>query len=372
VVGGAVAYVEVWTDRDAVELPPGDPGNPAAPPSLEKAPRIQVDEPNFNFGSMQLGRTKSHEFVIRNVGNAPLTLTAGKPSCQCTRFELVDETVPPGGSTKGLVEWTAKQERGPFRQTAPLTTNDPLQSRFELTIEGQITEATDFSPSGFYFDKIPFGESKSAEVFVMAMLQDDLQVTAPEMVHADTRDKFDVKIEPAPPDALPNPSARAGVRITVTALPDLPIGLIHQSLSLRTNMPEAEKLEIPVVGRVVGDISVHGTLWVEEQEVLMLGSIKGSQGRKEKVNIVVRGEGAADVTFQVGPVDPSELKVTIGESRRLSDTLLHVPVEIEVPPGTRPMARLDTAQGDAGKITLKTTHPKIKELVLGVRFAVER
>jgi hypothetical protein len=104
----------------------------------------------------------------------------------------------------------------------------------------------------------------------------------------------------------------------------------------------------------------------------MLGSVKSSEGGKGKVNVVVRGEGAADVTFDVGTVDPPELKVTIGEPQRLKDTLLHVPVEIAVPPGTRPMARLDTAQGGAGRITLKTTHPRIRELVLGVRFAVER
>jgi hypothetical protein len=66
------------------------------------------------------------------------------------------------------------------------------------------------------------------------------------------------------------------------------------------------------------------------------------------------------------------LKVTIGEPNQLRPTLLHVPMEIEVPAGTRPMVRLDTAQGEEGRVVLKTTHPTIKELVLGVRFAVER
>jgi hypothetical protein len=321
---------------------------------------------------MQLGRTKSHEFIIRNVGNATLTLTAGKPSCQCSRFEIVDGNVPPGASTKGIVEWTPRQERGPFRQTAPVITNDPVQSQLDLTIEGEITDATDFSPPGFYFDKISAGDTKSAEVFVMAMLQDDLQVDSPELTYAESRDKFDVKIEPAARDQLPNPSARAGVKVTLTAKPDLPVGHIIQTVSLRTNMPEAEKLEIPVVGRVVGDISVHGVGWVEEQGLLMLGRVKSSEGAKGKLNVVVRGEGAAEVTFKVASKDPTELNVTIGEPRRLTDTLLHVPLEIEVPPGTRPMARLDTEQGDAGRIVLTTTHPKVKELVLGVRFAVER
>jgi hypothetical protein len=66
------------------------------------------------------------------------------------------------------------------------------------------------------------------------------------------------------------------------------------------------------------------------------------------------------------------LKVKIGEPKRLSDVLMHVPVEIEIPAGTRPMVRLPTAQSEPGRVVLSTTHPKVKELVLGVRFAVER
>ena len=51
---------------------------------------------------------------------------------------------------------------------------------------------------------------------------------------------------------------------------------------------------------------------------------------------------------------------------------MQVPIEIEIPPGLRPMVRLDTAQGDRGKIILSTTHPKVKELAIGVHFSVER
>jgi hypothetical protein len=66
------------------------------------------------------------------------------------------------------------------------------------------------------------------------------------------------------------------------------------------------------------------------------------------------------------------MKVTIGEPKRPKEGLMHVPVEIEVPAGTRPMVRLHTAQSEPGRIVLTTTHPKVKELVLGVRFSVER
>ncbi len=171
---------------------------------------------------------------------------------------------------------------------------------------------------------------------------------------------------------MPNPNAKDGVKVTLTAKNDLPIGRFDQWLSVETNLKDGEKLEIPVIGRVVGDISVHGVAWSDEQGALAIGKVKSSEGARQKVNVVVRGAGAIDVKFEVQSVDPPELKVTVGEPKRLNDELMHVPIEIEVPAGTRPMVRLNTAQSEPGRIVLTTTHPKVKELVLGVRFAVER
>jgi len=42
--------------------------------------------------------------------------------------------------------------------------------------------------------------------------------------------------------------------------------------------------------------------------------------------------------------------VTLGEPKKLKDTLVHVPVTIAIPPGTRPMVHLDTVQGEAGRV----------------------
>jgi hypothetical protein len=229
-------------------------------------------------------------------------------------------------------------------------------------------------PPDFGFDKLSVGETKSAEVVVMATLQDDLTVSSAELTNAETRDKFAVKIEPVERDKLPLNSARAGVRITLTAKPGLPVGRFDQNLTLTTNLKEGEKLHIPVLGRVVGDISIHGKpgTWLEDQGVLNLGKVESAAGKKAALNLVVRGEGAEGVKFEVGTADPPELKITFGEPKRLKATLVRVPMYIEVPPGTQPMARLATVQGEEGKILLKTTHPTMKELSLGVRLSVER
>jgi hypothetical protein len=370
--GGVYAYVEVRNDPDALDkLAEGA----AATPNLgdKGSPHITVDQPHYDFGTMQRGTSKSHEFVIRNTGKAPLKIRNGGTTCKCTLSKLSDESIPVGGSTTVKLEWTAKADGGPFRQTATVLTNDPTQSQVELLVDGQILAQSNVEPQDFLFDKLSVGETKSAQVYVMAMLQDELTVKDPQISDPTVRDKFDVKIEPADPKTLPNKQAKRGYRVTVTAKDGLPVGRFHAWLTLHTNLPEAEKLDIPIVGQVVGDISVTGiTGWNAEESVLTIGSVKSGEGGQGKVFLVVRGPGAADVKFDVKSKEPDVLKVTLGEPKKLRDTLVQVPVTINIPPGTRPMVHLDTAQGEAARVVFSTSHPKIKELSLSVRFAVER
>ncbi|HVT30925.1 MAG TPA: DUF1573 domain-containing protein [Lacipirellulaceae bacterium] len=371
--GAAIAYVEVRSDHDALDKL-SDAGSPDTTATAEKnSPRILVQQPHYDFGTMQRGTSKSHEFLVQNVGAAPLKLRNGGTTCKCTMSQVPESAIPPGGSTKIKLEWKAKVDQGPFRQTATILTNDPTQSQVELSVDGQVLPISGVEPPDFLFDKISVGETKSAHVYVMAMLQDTLTVTDPQFSDPTVRGKFNVDISRATKSELPNKNAKQGVRVTVTALPNLPVGRLATWLTLHTNLPDAEKLDIPLIGQVVGDISVSGiTGWNEDEGVLVIGSVKSSEGGHGKVNLIVRGPDAENVKFGVKSVIPKELKVTIGKPQKLRDELVHVPVDIEIPPGTPPMVHLDTAQGDAAHIVFSTTHPKIKELSLPVRFAVER
>jgi hypothetical protein len=206
----------------------------------------------------------------------------------------------------------------------------------------------------------------------MAMAQDDLKVTHPELSNIETRQFFDVKLEPIDPKSLPNPQAKAGVRLRLTSKPGLRLGRFDQWLAVSTNIPDAEQIKIPVVGRVVGNISIYGRMWNEDQGVLRLGRVKSSEGVKAPLTVVIRGDDAETVKLSIASVDPPELMARLDEPKKVKDSLMHVPLEIEIPPGTPPMARLDIDQHDEARVVLKTNQPGIPEMVLGVRFAVER
>lgn len=370
-VGAAIAYVET---RPTAGSPVRPPAPTADAPNDSAAPRVEVvGGTTYNFGTMQRGTTKSHEFTFRNVGQAPLKLRVISTTCKCTVGDVSNEPVPPGGSVGVRLEWTAVTDTGQYRQSAAIETNDPLQSRVDLFVEGSVTEPTGVYPHDFVFDKVTAGESRSASVVVMALVQDALEVGEPTLSNEQTREFFDIRVERLDRAALPTPKAKDGVRITLTVKPGLPLGRFDQWLSIATNLPDAETLKIPVVGRVVGNISVHGRpYWNEEAGILRIGHVKSDEGARVPLNLVIRGENAAETELTVVSVDPPELVATLGEPKRLRDTLVHVPLVIAIPPGTPPMARLDTQQSDEARVVLRTNRPDAQEMIIPVRFAVER
>jgi len=368
-IGAAVAYVETRPGGEAA-LRPSTSFGPSAAESA--APRVDASEPVYQFGAMQRGTTKSHKFVVRNAGQSPLTLKVGNTTCKCTIGSVSDQPIPPGEAVKVKLEWSALVNPGLFRQTATILTNDPLNPRLELSVEGEVTEATGVYPQDFVFGKVTAGDTKSADVFVMALAQDELNVGEPELSNTETRKFFDVSIVPLKPEQLPNPKAKAGVRIRVTTKPGLRSGRFDQWLAVSTDISDTETIKIPIIGRVIGNISIHGRMWNEDQDVLRLGHVKSDEGAKATLNIVIRGDNADQVKLSVATVDPPELMVQLGEPKKLKDTLIHLPLVIEIPPGTPPMARLDIDQHNEARVVLKTNQPDAPEMVLGVRFVVER
>ena len=155
------------------------------------------------------------------------------------------------------------------------------------------------------------------------------------------------------------------------------IGPFFTWLTLETNLKSAEKLTVPITGNVVGDISIFGPGWTANQGVLRIGAVSSKQGKVVRLNVAVRGEHAPATKLEVASVDPSELKVSLGKSKEMGKQLVHFPLTLEIPVGTRPMVRIarpgeesDSPQGD-GVIVLKSTHPDTTEVRLLIRFSVE-
>src|SRR5689334_21555935 len=68
---------------------PGHKAENADRPKVNKdksapQPKAVIEETEFKFDCMEVGEERSHAFVIRNEGQAPLEVVAGPTTCQCT------------------------------------------------------------------------------------------------------------------------------------------------------------------------------------------------------------------------------------------------------------------------------------------------
>src|SRR5438093_1530906 len=75
---------------------------------IKIGPKITVvNSERYDFGTLERNAHGSHDFIIRNDGDAPLTLKPGQPSCSvCIKvFTVEKETLQPGERTTAKIEW---------------------------------------------------------------------------------------------------------------------------------------------------------------------------------------------------------------------------------------------------------------------------
>jgi hypothetical protein len=374
-LGTALGYIEARLP----EQPARSTGATEAEDDRPKrGPVAQVPEKEFNFDRIEQGASMKHAFKIRNVGDAPLKVSVLKTTCKCTVGDLAKNEIAPGEETEVELEWTAKTSPGPFRHGATLSTSDPGLSTLELTVEGDVVASSTLQPAELLLGTVSASTSRSVSTILTSNLTDDAQILKHEFSDPEIGKQFKLEITPLEKSELPRPEALSGVKLTATYDAGKSIGPFFTWLTLHTNLKNAQKLTVPVTGSVVGDISVFSPLWTPSQGVLRIGPVPRKTGKSVRLNLAIRGEHAVGTKLDVASVDPPELKVTLGEPKQMSDSLVHVPMTVEIPAGTRQMVRISKITGDEestdkgdGEIVLSTTHPDTTEVRLKVRFSVE-
>lgn len=343
--------------------------------SATKGARAKVEGGTEHFFEpMIVGATKSHEFVVTNVGQQPLKLEVqGKPSCQCTQFDVPKEPIPPGESAKVFLEWKPKEFNADFHQIADVRTNDVDTPSIRFVIRGRVLQFARAVPGEITLNGISTHEERSTQVRVFGYTDEEVKIASHEFGDPQSAEHFDAHWEPLlGPDLAAEKFAKSGVLLTITAKPGLPLGTISQTIRLALEGPENRRLEIPIKGSVTSDISIlGGENFDKEKNVLKLGLVKGAQGSKTVMRVMFKGPHRSDAPLKILAVEPAEaLKVTLSEPNNQEKYVIYL-LTIEVPPGSPPVNRIASPQNKPGRIRIETPLPAFKELDLQVSFAVE-
>lgn len=397
-VGAALAYVERGDvapgllppagENDDLTATAADAADSAAGPAAPVGPFAAVDSEVHNFGVMQRGTTKSHEFIFTNEGAAPLTLEVGSTTCKCTLGDVRTKPLAPGESSPVKLEWVAKSGAGEFRQTATVLTNDPRRPAIDLSVEGTIVDAAGLQPNELLLGKMKADEVGTASVYLATY---DTRPDSPPLEASvslpDTTpmaDRYEFSVERVAGEDVPLDQATSGVKITVKAGPGLPIGYVTEWVEVQTNLDEegatgaAEgmKLQVPLLAQVEGDISLHGAGWSKERGLLNLGKVAASGGKAAKLRISFKGDHASTTRATLGSVDPDWLEIELGEPKRVRDGVFHQPMTVRIPPGRSPEVRSGAGAENGGvgdgdaRLRLEIDHPTTSELDVKVRFVI--
>nr|MCS5617100.1 hypothetical protein [Pirellulales bacterium] len=159
--------------------------------------------------------------------------------------------------------------------------------------------------------------------------------------------------------------------VDVSIRPGLPLGRLRETLSVRFTMPEEVTAEIPVEGTVGGDLVLVGPGWDSSRQALMLGTVSSRKGLRRRIFLTAKGPDRESVKPRVEETVPESLEVSIGEGKPIGDgAVLRIPIDLVIPPGSRPVNHICSEQGPAGRIVLATGHPESPTLSIPVCVAV--
>jgi hypothetical protein len=374
-VGGGIATLEAasrpWRAGD-FSIESRDPSGPA--------PTVDVPETQFTFGTVGVGAKGSHEFIIRNTGDAPLELTKGATSCTCTLsdFEASEggsagmKVVPPGGSTKLNVMWRGKGDGGPFRQQASVLTNDPNRPQIAFFVEGTVVPTYKAIPRSITLSKLSTSSSEQATVTFFTFGTEQPTIDSTSLAEEETSQLYSLASAPLESAELAaETGATGGFRITANIGPGLPIGPLRQTIKVVFRMPEEVIAEIPVEGSVSGDLALAGKAWDSSHEALTLGTVSSRTGIETSLFLTVKGPHRADVRPVVRETVPDTVKVVVGEGKPVgSGNVIRIPLTITIPPGSSPANHICSELAPAGKIVLDTGHPDSPTLTIPVCLAI--
>ena len=102
-------------------------------------PIVEILESEYDFGDINQGDKATHDYIVKNIGNADLLISSAKGSCGCTVPEWPKDPIKPGDEAVIKVTFDSKGKTGKQSKRVTLMTNAIPNVKI-LTIKGNILE----------------------------------------------------------------------------------------------------------------------------------------------------------------------------------------------------------------------------------------
>jgi hypothetical protein len=155
--------------------------------------------------------------------------------------------IPPGGQAP--LEVTVD----PFRiagfdstKTLTLYTNDPKNPTITVDVKAKVSPEIRIEPDAINFGEIQKGQQVSHTARIIQLTDEDLEI-----LDGSSGSNYSMEVKEAPKAEWADPSHKEFV-LTVTSLPNAPIGVTNGAVRLTTNLKRLPNVMVPVTGLVKG------------------------------------------------------------------------------------------------------------------------
>ena len=187
---------------------------------ISAAPHMEVGQPVWNFGAATNVAMLTHDFVIRNSGDAPLEISRVLSSCSACLAAGIEKTnIPPGGAAVLHSRLDLRLLSGEITRAILVDCNDPQSPSFALELAGWVVPAYQMVPVGFSLDLSQGRSAGTTEIFPQFKLHADLS----RVICDDTNIEADVS--PMPP---------AGFLLSVRVKETFPRGTAVAMMTVRS------------------------------------------------------------------------------------------------------------------------------------------
>jgi hypothetical protein len=322
-----MAGLTVLSRTVAAQALPPEPIIPAVA-GVAAGPRIQFDNPSFDFGRVAAGQVLKHTFIFTNTGNARLDILDVRPSCGCTTAGTWTARAEPGQTGAIPVAFNSANFSGPVHKSISVTCNASNQPTVVLQLSGTIWKPVDVTPLYVYFSLATDSQTNDVRtVRIVNNETNDLTVFPPELSHPSFRAELK--------------TVRPGkeYEVQVRTVPPVPPGTIQGTMTLKTSATNLTPITVSVIAVVQAPL-------VAMPAQLMIPAGPLTSGTR--LGVTVRNNSSTNVTVS----EPSlnlpgvDIQMQAVQPGRIYNLILNFPPGYTMPAGQR------------GELTMKTTHPQ--------------